>query len=710
MAWVQMNLNIEWGTTTPASGYVLKAYLPGTTTSTSMAIDADGGSLQASITTNSAGKFEVSGNEILPFIDREHKWALFANSVDAAANTPAFAGFYDNIPIDGANADFQVTSFAVARAKTSSIYSAGDVIHVSDDGVAGFFVVKVATVTDDGGILIVFTDDSNKYMERRFSGHVSIEWYGAVGDDSTNNNTAITAAFAYCATNDTSLFIPAGTFVHTAAFTVDCPMTGLGRVSILKNTGSTGSLIMDASTTDGYYRQFENFYLKGNTANSGIGFHIKNNNSYMRMLNVDIEHFGSHGLHYEASWAMSFVLCKFQFNEGIGIWLEGDLGADVPGGPNSMTFDGCSIRWNGGSNTSPTAGDTETTLKGGLRMKGGDVVNFNGGVIESNHPWGVVVEDADMIGSSNTKIVTYSELNGIDATTGGYMHIGAYGNHMTLGNSSVRYGSNTKGKTNYGVFKKQGANVLGAAGPAEDFIEDDQVSFISIYTSSEGVNIAREGVGYGLPFRMQSEMIGDFGGAGAANTYTLCNVTDELAFMINIKTVLNATSTGSCEVTELMAGRNYQNTQFAAVCGSHESATVGNPTISWVTESIAITGITLGADTTFTVASHAYQIGDDFFVSGIVGTTELNGRFFKVKSKSSTTVVIENGSASYTAWSSAGTLAAESLRLVIPANAWGFIEMTEAGRRGGRAGTETPTNFQINDTTFPAARNRFRRI
>ena len=96
--WSQMNLNIEWGTTTPSSGYILKAYLPGTTTSTSIAIDNVGASPQASLTTNSEGKFEVSGNEVLPYIDRSCKWALFANSTDADANSNPFAGFFDNVP------------------------------------------------------------------------------------------------------------------------------------------------------------------------------------------------------------------------------------------------------------------------------------------------------------------------------------------------------------------------------------------------------------------------------------------------------------------------------------------------------------------------------------------------------------------------------------------------------------------------------------
>ncbi len=81
----------------PLSGGVLKAYLPGTTTVTSIATDAAGSSLQTSLTANAAGFWEVSSNEVIPHIDRKCKWGIFANAADAAANTPFFMGPFDNV-------------------------------------------------------------------------------------------------------------------------------------------------------------------------------------------------------------------------------------------------------------------------------------------------------------------------------------------------------------------------------------------------------------------------------------------------------------------------------------------------------------------------------------------------------------------------------------------------------------------------------------
>jgi hypothetical protein len=93
-----MNIDIIQSAATVYSGHVLKVYEPGGTTPISIAIDDTGGSPQATLTTNANGVFEVSGNEVLPFIDRSHKWALFANAADATNNTNPVLGFFDNVP------------------------------------------------------------------------------------------------------------------------------------------------------------------------------------------------------------------------------------------------------------------------------------------------------------------------------------------------------------------------------------------------------------------------------------------------------------------------------------------------------------------------------------------------------------------------------------------------------------------------------------
>lgn len=112
-----------------ASGYVLKCYLPGTTTATSIATDNTGGVTASTMTTNSAGKWELSGNEIIPHMDRKVKWGIFANATHAAANTPFYMGPFDNVDqtaepglIDADATAITYTPFGTGTETTMSAY------------------------------------------------------------------------------------------------------------------------------------------------------------------------------------------------------------------------------------------------------------------------------------------------------------------------------------------------------------------------------------------------------------------------------------------------------------------------------------------------------------------------------------------------------------------------------------------------------------
>ena len=85
----------------------------------------------------------------------------------------------------------------------------------------------------------------------------------------------------------------------------------------------------------------------------------------------------------------------------------------------------------------------------------------------------------------------------------------------------------------------------------------------------------------------------------------------------------------------------------------------GLPGISIDPAAVSITAITQADPAVVTVASHGFDNGDIVNITGIVGMTELNDRHFVIGGQTVTTFQLLNeDSTGFTAWSSAGTVAA----------------------------------------------------
>jgi len=187
----------------PYSGAVLKAYLPGTTTSTSLAIDSAGSSPQASITYNAEGKLEVSGNEILPYIDRKHKWAIFSNATDATANTPFYMGPFDNVDATAVRADNAFTKhFAtLAAAVADTGLEDGDAVSIKErlPGEGNGFIADVvlsSTVTENTFDIIQCTGVATVSLVIRIDRPMTTKMFGVLHDSTpgTADGTDDTAA------------------------------------------------------------------------------------------------------------------------------------------------------------------------------------------------------------------------------------------------------------------------------------------------------------------------------------------------------------------------------------------------------------------------------------------------------------------------------------------------------------------------------------
>lgn len=179
----------------PFSGAVLKAFLPGTTTSTSIAIDSAGSSPQSSITFNAEGQLEVTGSEILPYIDRESKWGIFANAVDAAANTPFYMGPFDNVEkvLDGLitiNRSFDNVAAMVASTNLSAAGTVSTAGQFTAGGGGGgtYFTKTTAQAASDGDVIdeirnITLANDLVAILQENAA--LTVETYGKTFDQDT---------------------------------------------------------------------------------------------------------------------------------------------------------------------------------------------------------------------------------------------------------------------------------------------------------------------------------------------------------------------------------------------------------------------------------------------------------------------------------------------------------------------------------------------
>ncbi len=162
----------------------------------------------------------------------------------------------ENVTISGQGIqnDVSVVNYAALRALTSADYSDGQVIYVTNNGVAGEFIVKTGTVTDNGGTLIVFTDDSNRYAERILNGGVvDAKMFGAPGTTGNDSTDGLTAFFAWLgADSKNSGIIGQGVFEFDTTITLSTrERTITGVYDSTRRTGNSTDLATTLSWTGG---------------------------------------------------------------------------------------------------------------------------------------------------------------------------------------------------------------------------------------------------------------------------------------------------------------------------------------------------------------------------------------------------------------------------------------------------------------------------
>lgn len=311
-----------------ADGYYLKFYQAGTTTPLSMATDSTGGTTLAKCALNSRGE-PISNDAdettvFIPHLNASYKLVLYATETDADNNTTANALFVvDELSLNFLS-ETAVADYAALRALDSSTLTDGQIITVTNDDIYGDFVIKTGAVTDNGGTLIVFTDDSNRYAKRIYGGALNVRWFGATGDGVTDDAAALDNTFLQASTLGVGeVFFPAGSYLTTASLTLKSSVSlrGEGFASIIL-IGGSNTRALKADTLDGV--TITKLFFDGQkptvgwetTGNYDFGIRLGENATSQSITNIRIEDctfkdIGLDGIYVENYSNVSVSRCTF---------------------------------------------------------------------------------------------------------------------------------------------------------------------------------------------------------------------------------------------------------------------------------------------------------------------------------------------------------------------------------------------------------------
>jgi hypothetical protein len=190
-----------------------------------------------------------------------------------------------------------------------------------------------------GGTGAVTTNVQTKLRET-----VSVKDFGATGDGTTNDTSALQTAINYASTNGLTLLVPEGTYITTTVLTL--PTTGsniVGDVSQprIKRTGAdTTPVFQVAQANVGGGGTFENLYIDGNniaTEGFNLGRITGANNGYTsfgtKIINCNVFRCTSTGINtgsFATNAAVDVVIDKCDVREnGIGISIQQPLASII---------------------------------------------------------------------------------------------------------------------------------------------------------------------------------------------------------------------------------------------------------------------------------------------------------------------------------------------------------------------------------------------
>ena len=228
---------------------------------------------------------------------------------------------------------------AQAGIANAVVYLSG--YYAAGDGGGGlFYWHTTSTDADNGGTIIKVTGLATGRWIRTDTNMINIKMFGAVGDQVTDDTTAIQAAMTYVG-SDGKIFIPEGIYLVSSALSLSCSLEGPSqRASIIECNDNTKNIINVTDGTD--FFEIKNLGLRYETTvgATGTALFLTNENHNSLFENLEIQG-GLYGIHSDQlSFWQTYRNVRVQFTLDTSFKIDGTRN-DTTGAGTTVVFENC---------------------------------------------------------------------------------------------------------------------------------------------------------------------------------------------------------------------------------------------------------------------------------------------------------------------------------------------------------------------------------